>query len=179
MHYVAGMRVHLGSLVHLRQTLQTGKLQRECSALQWLRRTAVGESDGARVGIQVGASVGVTISVLVGSGTTSAKSAGRLRSSSILTETACAVLLHMMYMMYMLRAHVEVIRPTSLRFPPDTASPLDACLAGRSGGLWTRVVAGSPLDGPERAEQVRGDLGRSAQRTDDRDERERDESHRR
>ena len=65
-------------------------MQREWSALQWLRRTAVGESDGAGVGIQVGASVGVTISVLVGSGATSAKSAGRLRSSSILIETACA-----------------------------------------------------------------------------------------
>ena len=65
-------------------------MQREWSALQWLRRTAVGESNGAGVGIQVGASVGVTISVLVGSGATSAKSAGRLRSSSIPIETACA-----------------------------------------------------------------------------------------
>ena len=55
-----------------------------------MRRTAVGESDGAGVGIKIGASVGVTMGVLVGSGATSAKSAGGLRSSSILTETACA-----------------------------------------------------------------------------------------
>ena len=53
-------------------------------------RTAVGESDGAGVGIKIGASVGVTMGVLVGSGATSAKSAGGLRSRSILTETACA-----------------------------------------------------------------------------------------
>ena len=65
-------------------------MQQEWSVLQWLRRTAVGESEGAVVGIQVGASVGVTMGVLVGSGATSAKSAGRLRSSAILTETACA-----------------------------------------------------------------------------------------
>ena len=62
----------------------------EGSALQWLRRTAVGESEGAGVGIKVGASVGVTMGVLVGSRATSAKSAGRLHSASILTETACA-----------------------------------------------------------------------------------------
>jgi hypothetical protein len=64
-------------------------MQREGSTMHWLRRTAVGESEGAGVGTKIGASVGVTMGVLVGSGATSAKSAGRLRSS-ILTETACA-----------------------------------------------------------------------------------------
>jgi hypothetical protein len=75
----------------------------------------------------------------------------------------------------MLGAHVEVIGSTRLKFPPDAASPLDACPAGSSGGLWARMVAGSQLDGPETVEQVHGRL---AQRTDGRDERERDESHR-
>ena len=78
----------------------------------------------------------------------------------------------------MLGAHVEVIGLTRLKFPPDAASALDACPAGSSGGLWARMVAGSQLDGPETVEQVRGDFGRSVQRTDGRDERERDESHR-
>ncbi len=145
----------------------------EGSALQWLRRTAVGESDGAGVGIQVGASVGVTMGMLVGSGATSAKSAGGLCSN--LTKTDCAVLLRILHM---IGAHVTVIGPTRLRFPPDTVSSLDACPPERS-GLWARMVAGNQLDPSERAEQVRGDLGRSAQRTDGRDERERDESHRR
>ena len=73
---------------------------------------------------------------------------------------------------------MEVIGSTRLRFPPDTASPLDVCPAEGSGRLWARMVAGNQLYGPERAEQGREDLGRSAQRTDGRDERERDESHR-
>ncbi len=71
------------------KTLQTGKMQREGISMHWLRRTAVGESAGAGVDIEIGASVGVTMGVLVGSGATSANSAGRLRRS-ILTETACA-----------------------------------------------------------------------------------------
>jgi hypothetical protein len=57
--------------------------------LQWLRRTAVGESEGAVVGIQVGASVGVTMGVLVGSGATSAKSAGGLQFQSDRDRLCC------------------------------------------------------------------------------------------
>ena len=71
-----------------------------------MRRTAVGESDGAGVGIKIGASVGVTMGVLVGSGATSAKSAGGLRSSSFLNGDHLCFLLRIMHM---LGAHVEAI----------------------------------------------------------------------